>query len=80
MPEVIASLRAEGVELESVFLDRQADGLYLIYVMHAADFDRSRSVANTSVAPIELFHRAFAEACWGRRETLEVLIDFHRPH
>lgn len=74
--DVIETLKAEGVNLEAVFLDQQSDGDYLIYVMNSADFDRVSSVATHSKAEIDIFHRAFKKDCWEERLILRPLIDF----
>jgi hypothetical protein len=74
--EVRSSLQAEGVSLEAAFLDSQADGLYLIYVMHADDLERAKTVAQQSNASIDAYHRAFAMTCWESSHLLEPLIDF----
>jgi len=74
--EVLATLAAEGVTLEAAFLDHQADGVSLIYVMHAADFGHAVAVAKASAAPIDTYHRDFKQRCWDERTVLEPLIDF----
>jgi len=68
--EVRGTLRAEGVDLEAAFLDYQADGFYLIYIMHADDFDKAKGVSQQSTALIEAYHRAFATACRETRHPL----------
>ena len=74
--EVVETLRSEGVSLEAVFLDRQSDGDYLIYVMRSDDFDRVSDVASRSTSHIDEFHRAFKESCWETRVPLRPLVDF----
>lgn len=74
--EVLAALRCEGVSLEAAFLDSQADGEYLIYVMRANDFGRARATARRSTASIDAYHEAFKKTCWESIRNLERLIDF----
>ncbi len=71
-------MAAEGVTLEAAFLDQQADGTYLIYVMHAEDFVKATAVGKASVAAIDVYHREFKQRCWDERTTLTPLIDFVR--
>lgn len=42
--ETIESLKNEGVIVESVFLDRQPHGDFLIYYMRAKDVEKARTV------------------------------------
>jgi hypothetical protein len=74
--EVIKTLLAEKVSLEAVFLDHQADGAYLVYMMRAPDFDFAAKTARESGDPIDVYHRAFKKACWERSEILPLLVDF----
>ncbi len=77
--EVNATLVAEGVTWEAVFLDQQVDADYLIYVMHAHDLEHAAAVGKASTATIDLYHRAFKQACWCERSVLPTLIDFVVP-
>lgn len=74
--EVLEALKAEGVTIETVFLDKQADGYYLIYFMRTDDLAKSQAVTKSSIAPIEAFHKAFKATCWESAEKLEKLIEF----
>jgi len=74
--EVRDVLADEGVTIEAAFLDKQADGYYLIYVMQSADFEKSQAVTNTSLSPIEIFHHDFKKTCWESASFLEELICF----
>ena len=77
--EVNATLVAEGVTLEAAFFDQHADADYLIYVMHAHDLEYAAAVGRASTAAIDLYHRAFKQACWAERSVLPTLIDFVVP-
>ncbi len=74
--EVREILASEGVTIEAAFLDKQADGFYLIYVMQCDDFEKSQSVTSTSMSPVEIYHRNFKKSCWESAELLKELICF----
>ena len=42
--EALATLRDEGVILETVFLDQNSEGDFLIYVMKAGNFEQVKEV------------------------------------
>jgi hypothetical protein len=73
--EALATLRDEGVVIESAFLDSTGEGDFLIYYMRAENFDRARKVVSQSTHPIDAFHKEFKEDCWDERKRLELLID-----
>src|SRR5947199_9993317 len=52
MPGVADVLRAEGVLVESVFLDRTPDGDCLIFYLRAADLKKSKQVYSSSRLPV----------------------------
>ena len=76
--EVLATLRDEGVVVESVFLDQSAAGCYLIYFIKALDLDRANQVAARSTHAIDDFHKRFQREHWRERSRLELLVDFDR--
>lgn len=73
--EALATLRDEGVTIESAFLDSTSEGDFLIYYMRASDFDRAKEVVSQSPHPIDAYHKKFKDECWGERRHLELLID-----
>ncbi|WP_394891987.1 DUF6176 family protein [Mesorhizobium sp. AaZ16] len=73
--EALETMQREGVSLEAAFLDYQADGVYLISVMRADDFEKARAMARSSTADIDAYHRRFKEACWEERTELSALVD-----
>jgi hypothetical protein len=77
--EVLATLKDEGVSMESVFLAGIGPDHYLVYVMQAEDFEKARTVAKTSEHPIDAYHRRFKMDTWLERVELETLIDFSLP-
>lgn len=77
--EALATLRDEGITIESAFLEIAADGEYLIYYLRSEDFERAREVTLHSTHPIDAFHRRFKDECWAERQPLETLIDLIIP-
>jgi hypothetical protein len=73
--EALATLRDEGVSVESAFLDQTSEGDFLIYYMRALDFDHATEVTSRSKHPIDAFHKQFKDECWAERTRLELLID-----
>jgi hypothetical protein len=76
--EALATLRDETVILEAAFLDRTAEGDFLIYVMKAENFEKSKQAAATSSHPIDEYHRQFKKDTWDHRMQLEMLVDLDR--
>lgn len=77
-PEALATLRDEGVVLETVFLDRTGEGDFLIYVMKAESFEKVYEAYEKSVHAIDKYHRKFMKETYETREELEMLIDLDR--
>ena len=75
--EALQTLEAEGVSIESVFLDSTADGDFLIYYMRSASHEKAREVAARSTAAIDNFHKAFKREAWVDVRQLELLVDLH---
>ena len=73
--EALATLRDEGVSVESAFLERAGDGDYLIYYMRAASLGRSSETARRSEHDIDRYHQAFKRDTWEDRAALELLVD-----
>ena len=73
--EALATLRDEGVSIESVFLDHTSDGDFLIYYLRAADFDVAQSATGASRHSIDAFHAEFKKDCWAEGRRLELLVD-----
>ena len=76
--ETLQSLENEGVIVETAFLDRQGEELYLIYYMKANDISRAYEVFSKSDLDIDHYHKS----CWKKfcegREVLEILLDIDR--
>ncbi|AOY90920.1 hypothetical protein BKK79_03135 [Cupriavidus sp. USMAA2-4] len=73
--EALRTLAAEGVSIESVFLDSSADGDFLVYYMRAASEAQARQAAQASTAAIDDYHRAFKRDTWAQLTRLELLVD-----
>ncbi|HVE56416.1 MAG TPA: DUF6176 family protein [Pyrinomonadaceae bacterium] len=76
--EALATLRDEGVILETVFLDQNTEGDFLIYLMKAESFERAKEAVQKSVHAIDEYHQNFKRECWTDGKKLEMLIDLDR--
>lgn len=76
--ETLETLENEGVYVESVFLDKQGNDLYLIHYMKAENISKVYEVFSKSTLPIDLYYKE----CWKKycegREVLEELLDIDR--
>jgi hypothetical protein len=70
--EVLATLRDEGVRIESVFLD----GETLVYYLKADSVDHAREVYDRSAHAIDAYHRRFKDETFVEQTQLPLLIDF----
>ena len=71
--EALATLREEGVEIESAFLEEAPDGHYLIYYMRGTKL--LLGAAASSAHPIDEYHQEFKRDTWEGGSELELLID-----
>jgi len=76
--EALETLRDESVILEAVFLDRNSEGDFLIYLMKAESFEKAKEAAKHSSHAIDEYHQNFKSKCWESGEKLEMLIDLDR--
>ena len=74
--EVLATLRAEGVVVESAFFGSDDQGHFLVYYMKARSVEQAREAARGSSHPIDEYHQQFKADTWDSRTPLELLIDF----
>ena len=74
--EVLATLRDEGVVIESVFLDSDERGDFLVYYMKAQSLGEAHAVVQSSPHPIDSYHQHFKVDTWQSRTPLELLVDF----
>ncbi|QSI28107.1 hypothetical protein GNX71_00350 [Variovorax sp. RKNM96] len=76
--QALRTLDAEGVTVESVFLESTAQGDFLIYYMRSASHDKARLAAERSTEAIDAYHQAFKSETWAGVERLELLLDLQR--
>jgi hypothetical protein len=74
--EVLESLKQEGVFLETVFLDKQQNDHFLIYLMKYTDLEKAKDAFSKSNLNVDKYHAQFKQEAWGDRQELELLIDF----
>ena len=77
--EALQTLQAEGVTIESVFLDATPDGPCLIYYMRSASQAQAIAVAERSAHAIDAYHKAFQRETWTKVDRLELLLDLCPP-
>jgi hypothetical protein len=70
--EVLATLRDEGVRIESVFLEDET----LVYFLKADSIDEARDVYARSTHAIDAYHQRFKDETFADQTQLELLIDF----
>lgn len=78
MDEALATLRDEGVVIESVFLDSASDGEFLIYYMKAESFEKATEVVQKSVHALDEYHQKFMRETCVEGHKLELLVDLDR--
>ena len=78
--EAMATLRDEGVEVESWFLCSMNGDDYLLCYMRSKNMERARQVANESLCEIDAYHRQFKRNAWVRGSVteLQLLVDLSR--
>ncbi|MGC9348197.1 MAG: DUF6176 family protein [Anaerolineae bacterium] len=76
--EALATLEAEGVYEEIVFLDSSEAGDYLIIFMRAEDMARAQELGRTSEASIDQYHKEFKRDVIESGRGLELLVDLER--
>ncbi len=76
--EALDTLRDETVVVESAFLDRTAEGDFLITFMKAESLEKARQAVQNSVHDIDKFHQKFKQDTWEERKSLELLVDLDR--
>ena len=76
--EVMETLAREGVTVESAFLERAADGDFLVYYVRARSLEEAGRVGAMLDLPLQAYHREFKARAWGERTELRCLVDFER--
>ncbi|MBF8179202.1 MAG: hypothetical protein K2Y13_01120 [Burkholderiaceae bacterium] len=78
--EALRTLEAEGVVIESVFLDTVEGVDYLVYYMRAPSLKKAEVVAVKSLADVDLYHQNFKKTTWEKVSRLELLVDLDRSN
>ena len=75
--EALATLRDEGMQIESWFLLNLNDETYLLSYMRSQDLERAHDVVMQSRHEIDVFHQQFKKDTWvrGSGADLELLVD-----
>jgi hypothetical protein len=76
--EALQTLMAEGVRLESVFLESSEEGDFLVYYMRSESQEKAEAVAARSVEAIDSYHQQFKKETWVSATRLELLLDLER--
>lgn len=78
LDETMQTLENEKVLVESAFLDRHDEDVYLIYYLKAEDIEKAYEVFDSSTSPIDkYFKECWKKYCKGR-VVLEELLDLER--
>ena len=73
--EALQTLRDEHVMIESVFLDRTAEGDYLIYYLKAVSDERGARAGQKSSHPLDASQQQFIEETWESQKALQLVVD-----
>ena len=75
--EALATLRAEGVEVESWFRLSLNGENYLLCYMRSANTERAQQIAKVSLREIDAYHQQFKRDLWVRGSVteLQLLVD-----
>lgn len=75
--EALATLRAEGMEVESWFLLSLKGEDYLLSYMRTEDMQRAKQVGKESMHDIDAYHQQFNRDTWVRGSVteLQLLVD-----
>ena len=76
--EALATLRDEGIFVESFFLDTADDGDYLIGYIRAESFEKAAEAVRQSTHALDAYHQQFKRDTWESGKPLELLVDLER--
>lgn len=78
--DVADALRAEGILVESLFLDHAADNDHLLFYVRAENLRRSNEVFTNSLHPVDVAAREFMNDAWDLANvtSLEMIYDVDR--
>lgn len=76
--EVSELLEAEGVQVESLFLERSGQDVYLYQYVRATNLEQAYEAFMKSDIPISVETRQFIDEMWENGQSLELVADFER--
>ncbi len=77
--EVAELLDAEGVRVESLFLEYSGNDIYLYQYVRANSLEQAYEAFMKSQLPISVETRQFIDEMWEDGQSLEMVVDFDRP-
>jgi hypothetical protein len=77
--EVAQLLDAEGVGVESLFIERSGQDVYLYQYVRANSLEQAYEAFMASQIPISIETRQFIDEMWEDGQSLELIVDFERP-
>lgn len=77
--EVAELLDAEGIRLESLFLERAGNDVYLYQYVRANSLEQAYEAFMKSPSRISEETRQFIDEMWEDGQSLELIADFERP-
>lgn len=77
-PEVQEALNAEGIVLESLFLERGDQSDYLVFYTRADDLANAGAAFAASALPLDLETKAMIAKTWADATALELVVDLER--
>lgn len=77
--EVAELLDAEGVRVESLFLERSGKDVYLYQYVRANSLDQAYEAFMRSQSRLSQETRQFMDEAWEDGQSLELIADFERP-
>ena len=77
--EAVATLRDEGVEIESWFLFSRDGSDFLICYMRAESMQKAKESVRESLHEIDAYHQAFKREAWHVTQPTELLLDLVLP-
>jgi L-rhamnose mutarotase len=77
--EVAELLDAEGIRVESLFLERSGNEVYLYQYVRANSLEQAYEAFMKSSSRISEETRQFIDEMWEDEQSLELIVDFERP-
>ena len=77
--EVAELLDAEGIRVESLFIERSGQDVYLYQYVRANSLEQAYEAFMKSQIPISKETRQFIDEMWEDGQSLELVVDFERP-